>query len=190
MCKILYYLRELTRENLCSSLICGKSLACTPLLCGRGCDVRNESFRMHPRRGSGANPVALGDDKHALEGLPARRGRARTAAAQQCCCSPTARHRRFRVSAASLGISSIAQEAREAPPRRSTSSSTLDGHVVAVASPAGLVHLLCCTNTVLRQTTARRALSGPHWVHAGQWSSLAMSSPSRRGAPKSEVPTS
>ena len=92
---------------------------------------------MHPRRGSGANPVALGDDKHALEGLPARRGRARTAAAQQCCCSPTARHRRFRVSAASLGISSIAQEAREAPPRRSTSSSTLDGHVVAVASPAG-----------------------------------------------------
>ncbi len=165
-------------------------MACTALLCGRGCDVRNESFRMHPRRGSGANPVALGDDKHALEGLPARRGRARTAAAQQCCCSPTARHRRFRVSAASLGISSIAQEAREAPPRRSTSSSTLDGHVVAVASPAGLVHLLCCTNTVLRQTTARRALSGPHWVHAGQWSSLAMSSPSRRGAPKSEVLTS
>ena len=46
-------------------------------------------------------------------------------------------HRRFRVSAASLGISSIAQEAREAPPRRSTSSSTLDGHVVAVALPAG-----------------------------------------------------
>ena len=104
--------------------------------------------------------------------------------------SPTACYRRFRVSAASLGISSIAQEAREPPPRRSTSSSTLDGHVVAVASPAGLVHLLCCTNTVLRQTTARRALSGPHRVHAGQWSSLAMSSPSRRATPKSEVLTS
>ena len=66
--------------------------------------------------------------------------------------------------------------------QQSPSSSTLDGHLVAAASSAGLVHLVCRTTTVLRENTARRALSGPHWVHARQWSSLAMSSPSGRGA--------
>ena len=181
----LYYLPQVTREKVRSSLNCAISFACKPLLSGISCDVRIESFRTHPGWGSGDNLIALSDVEQALVGLPARRGRTRSAAAQQCCCSSAARNRRFRGPAASTRIRSIAQEAREPPNRRSTSSSTLDGHLVAAASSAGLVHLVCRTITVLRENTARRALSGPHWVHARQWSSLAMSSPSGRGASKS-----
>ena len=107
---------------------CAKFLGCKPLLSGHSCDVRIESFRTHPGWGSGDNLVALSDVEQVLVGLPARRGRTRSAAAQQCCCSSTARNRRFRRPAASTRISSIAQEAREPPNRRSTSSSTLDGH--------------------------------------------------------------
>ena len=132
-----YYLAQVTRGNLRSSLNCAKFLACKPLLSGRTCDVRIESFRTHPEWGSGDNLVALSDVEQVLVGLPARRGRTRSAAAQQCCCSSTARDRRFRGPAASTRIRSIAQEAREPPNRRSTSSSTLDGHLVAAASSAG-----------------------------------------------------
>ena len=132
-----YYLGQVTRGNVRSSVNCAIFFACKPLLSGLGCDVRIESFRTHPGWGSGDNLVALSDVEQVLVGLPARRGRTRSAAVQQCCCSSTARNRRFFGPAASTRIRSIAQEAREPPNRRSTSSSTLDGHLVAAASSAG-----------------------------------------------------
>ena len=138
-----YYLPQVTREKLRSSVNCAIFFACKPLLSGLGCDVRIESFRTHPGWGSGDNLVALSDVEQALVGLPARRGRTRSAAAQQCCCSSTARNRRFRGPAASTRIRSIAQEAREPPNRRSTSSSTLDGHSWRPRRQPEVLYLVC-----------------------------------------------